>query len=109
MPHPARVFLFDLSDNKPILRLRRSGGARFIQAGERDVTDQETRDAMQRQVNNCALANRSKRRSCEPRRLRDPRGTRAQRAERLYCGRARSPTSTRCVATTWCQASVIER
>jgi hypothetical protein len=55
--HPARVFLFDLSDNKPILRLRRSGGARFIQAGEREVTDEETRDAMQRQVNNCALAN----------------------------------------------------
>ena len=37
-------------DNKPILRLRRSGGARFIQAGERVVTDDETRDAMQRQV-----------------------------------------------------------
>jgi hypothetical protein len=55
--HPARVFLFDLSDNKPILRLRRSGGGRFIQAGERQVTDDETRDAMQRQVNNCALAN----------------------------------------------------
>jgi hypothetical protein len=55
--HPARVFLFDLKDNKAILRLRRSGGARFIQAGERQVTDDETRDAMQRQVNNCALAN----------------------------------------------------
>jgi hypothetical protein len=55
--HPARVFLFDLSDNKPILRVRRSGGGRFIQAGERQVTDDETRDAMQRQVNNCALAN----------------------------------------------------
>ena len=55
--HPARVFLFDLKDNKPILRLRRSGGGRFIQAGERQVTDDETRDAMQRQVNNCALAN----------------------------------------------------
>ncbi len=55
--HPARVFLFDLKDNKPIARLRRSGGARFIQAGERAVTDDETRDAMQRQVNNCSLAN----------------------------------------------------
>jgi hypothetical protein len=55
--HPARVFLFDLKDNRPILRLRRSGGGRFIQAGERQVTDDETRDAMQRQVNNCALAN----------------------------------------------------
>jgi hypothetical protein len=56
--HPARVFLFDLADgNKPILRIRRSGGGRFIQAGERQVTDDETRDAMQRQVNNCSLAN----------------------------------------------------
>ena len=55
--HPARVFLFDLSDNKLTLRLRRTGGGRFIQAGERAVTDDETRDAMQRQVNNCALAN----------------------------------------------------
>jgi hypothetical protein len=55
--HPARVFLFDLKDNKPLLRLRRSGGGRFIQAGERQVTDDETRDAMQRQVNNCSLAN----------------------------------------------------
>jgi hypothetical protein len=54
--HPARVFLFDLSDNKLVLRLRRTGGGRFIQAGERAVTDEETRDAMQRQVNNCALA-----------------------------------------------------
>jgi hypothetical protein len=55
--HPARVFLFDLKDNKPILRIRRSGGGRFIQAGEHQITDDETRDAMQRQVNNCALAN----------------------------------------------------
>ncbi len=55
--HPARVFLFDLNGNKPILRLRRSGGGRFIEAGERQVTDEETRNAMQRQVNNCSLAN----------------------------------------------------
>jgi hypothetical protein len=55
--HPARVFVFDLKDKKQIVRLRRSGGGRFIQAGERAITDDETRDAMQRQVNNCALAN----------------------------------------------------
>jgi hypothetical protein len=55
--HPARVFLFDLNGNKPIARLRRSGGGRYLQAGEHQVTDEETRDAMQRQVNNCALAN----------------------------------------------------
>jgi hypothetical protein len=64
--HPARVFLFELSGNKPILRLRRTGGGRFIQAGERQVTDDETRDAMQRQVNNCALANMVEARLREP-------------------------------------------
>src|SRR5579859_612604 len=64
--HPARVFLFDLDGNKPILRLRRSGGGRFVQAGERQVTDEETRDAMQRQVNNCALANMVEARLREP-------------------------------------------
>ncbi|HEX4447405.1 MAG TPA: hypothetical protein VH044_11740 [Polyangiaceae bacterium] len=57
VPHPARVFLFDRKDNRLIARLRRSGGGRFIQAGERAITDDETRDAMQRQANNCALAN----------------------------------------------------
>ncbi len=54
--HEARVHLFDLKSRKEILRLRRSGEARVIQAGERAVTDEETRDAMQRQANNCALA-----------------------------------------------------
>jgi len=57
--HPARVFLFELGkSNKEILRLRRSAEARVVPAGERVVTDPETRDAMQRQVNNCALARR---------------------------------------------------
>ena len=55
--HPARVFLFDLKGNELTLRLRRAGSARVIPAGERVVTDEETRDAMQRQANNCALAN----------------------------------------------------
>jgi hypothetical protein len=54
--HPARIWLFDLKNHRGILRLRRSGGARVIQAGERVVTDDETRAAMQRQANNCALA-----------------------------------------------------
>jgi hypothetical protein len=54
--HPARVHLFELPGGKEILRLRRSGEARVIQAGERAITDSETRDAMQRQANNCALA-----------------------------------------------------
>jgi hypothetical protein len=54
--HPARVHLFDLASGREIVRLRRSGEARVISAGERVVTDSETRDAMQRQANNCALA-----------------------------------------------------
>jgi hypothetical protein len=57
MEHPATAVLYDLKANKLIFRLRRSGGGRFIQAGEHAVTDDETRDAMQRQVNNCSLAN----------------------------------------------------
>lgn len=54
--HPARVFLFDLKSNQELFRLRRSGGATVIPAGERPVTDPETREAMQRQANNCSLA-----------------------------------------------------
>ena len=56
--HPTRVHLFDLASGKEILRLRRVGEARVISAGERVVTDAETRDAQQRQANNCALARR---------------------------------------------------
>ena len=48
---------FDLPGNRPIVRLRRSGGGRFIQAGERAISDDETKDALQRQTNNCVLAN----------------------------------------------------
>jgi hypothetical protein len=56
--HPARIHVFELGTNKEILRLRRSAEARVIPAGEHVVTDPETRDAMQRQANNCALARR---------------------------------------------------
>jgi hypothetical protein len=55
--HPARVHLFDLKTNQELFRLRRSGDARVIPAGEQPVTDAETLEAMQRQANNCALAN----------------------------------------------------
>lgn len=58
VPHDARIHVFDLAAKKEILRLKRSGDARVIPAGERMVTDSETRDAMQRQANNCALARR---------------------------------------------------
>jgi hypothetical protein len=46
----------NLKNGNTLLRLRRSGEASFMFAGERAVTDPETRAAMQRQVNNCALA-----------------------------------------------------
>lgn len=58
VPHDARVYLFDLATKRPILRLKRSGDARVIPAGQHVVADSETRDAMQRQANNCALARR---------------------------------------------------
>ncbi len=54
--HPARVYLYDLKTNRELFRLRRSGEARVIPAGEHQVTDPETLGAMQRQANNCALA-----------------------------------------------------
>lgn len=53
--HPTRVFLFDTSNGRELLRLRRSGQGRVLQVGERPVTDPETRDALQRQANNCDL------------------------------------------------------
>jgi hypothetical protein len=58
VPHPARVHLFDLSTGKELMRLRRTGSAQVIPAGERAVTDSETQAAVQRQANNCALARR---------------------------------------------------
>jgi hypothetical protein len=53
--HPTRVYLFETSSGKELLALRRSGEGRVVQVGERATTDAETRDAMQRQANNCAL------------------------------------------------------
>jgi hypothetical protein len=57
VPHPSVVHLFDLKTNAEILRLRRVGDARVVPAGERAVTDPETVAAMQRNANNCWLAN----------------------------------------------------
>jgi hypothetical protein len=56
VPHPVRVVLVDLEKDTVALRLRREVNAGFRFAGERQVTDPETLDAMQRQVQNCALA-----------------------------------------------------
>jgi hypothetical protein len=50
------VHVFDVATGRELLRLRRTGDARVIPAGERVITDPETLDAMQRQANNCSLA-----------------------------------------------------
>ncbi len=56
VPHPTRVHLFDVATGRELLRLRRSGDAQVIPAGERVITDPEMMEAMQRQANNCSLA-----------------------------------------------------
>jgi hypothetical protein len=56
VPHWSRVYLLDLRTKSELLRLRREGNASFVFAGEHAMADPETRDAMQRQVNNCSLA-----------------------------------------------------
>ena len=55
-PHWARVSVLDLRSGSEVLSLRRYAAATFVFAGDRQVTDPETLDAMKRQVNNCALA-----------------------------------------------------
>jgi hypothetical protein len=54
--HPTRVHVFDVATGRELLRLRRSGDAQVIPAGERVISDPEMMDAMQRQANNCSLA-----------------------------------------------------
>jgi hypothetical protein len=56
VPHPARVHLVNLKTGHEVVRVRRTAEGAFMFAGEHAVTDPETREAMQRQVNNCALA-----------------------------------------------------
>lgn len=53
--HPARVFLVNLKTNELIARLRKTAEADWELAGGA-VRDPDTRAAMKRQVNNCALA-----------------------------------------------------
>jgi hypothetical protein len=55
-PHWARVAVLDLEHDKEILRVRKRADGHFIFASGKTVTDDETLDAMKRQVNNCALA-----------------------------------------------------
>jgi hypothetical protein len=56
VPHPARVHIMNLKTGQEIARLRKTADADFQFVGERAVRDSDTRAAMKRQVNNCALA-----------------------------------------------------
>lgn len=56
VPHPARVLLVNLRTGTEIARLRKTADADFQFVGGTPVHDPETRAAMKRQVNNCALA-----------------------------------------------------
>ena len=56
VPHEARVVVYDFKRQSVVVRLRRSAQGAFMPAGERPITDPEMRDSVQRQVNNCSLA-----------------------------------------------------
>ena len=56
LPHDARVHVVNLRTGAEVLRLRRVGAATFMSAGEHTIADPETKAAIQRQVNNCSLA-----------------------------------------------------
>lgn len=55
LPHPARVVVVNLKTKEILARLRRTAEGQFFMTGGANVDD-ETRAAMKRQVNNCALA-----------------------------------------------------
>jgi len=56
LPHPARVVVVNLKTKDVLLRLRRDVDGQFFMAGGAAAMDPDTRAAMKRQVNNCALA-----------------------------------------------------
>jgi len=57
VPHPARVLVMNLKTGSEVVRLRRVGNADVRMIGDRALLDTEVREAVRRQVNNCALAN----------------------------------------------------
>jgi len=54
--HPTRVFLINLENGREMVRMKRAGQAMTMPAKGNVVMDQSQRDAIQRQVNNCNLA-----------------------------------------------------
>ena len=55
MPHPVRIFLVNLRTKEVVLRLRTSADGEFRAVTETALPE-ESRKAIQRQVNNCSLA-----------------------------------------------------
>lgn len=60
VPHDARVRIWNLKTGAEIARIKRRGEATFRFIGEQNITDRDALEAAQRNVNNCALANRVK-------------------------------------------------
>lgn len=56
VPHPTRVYIVSLKTGKEVVRVRREPEASFQFMGEAAVRDPATLAAMQRNVNNCQLA-----------------------------------------------------
>jgi hypothetical protein len=54
--HTARVGIWDLETNEPVLRLRAEASGEFIPVGRSSVREPNNRAAQQRQANSCALA-----------------------------------------------------
>ena len=55
-PHAARIGIWDLKTNSPLLRLKADAEGHFVPVGDRVVQNPETVMAQQRQTNSCALA-----------------------------------------------------
>lgn len=54
--HPTRVYLIDLGSGRDMIRMKRTGWATTMPATGNVILDSAQRDAIQRQVNNCNLA-----------------------------------------------------
>lgn len=55
-PHTARVGIWDLKNDQPLLRLRTKAEGHFVPVGERVVSSAESVAAQQRQANSCVIA-----------------------------------------------------
>lgn len=56
VPHPARVAIWDVRDDKLLVRLRADAAGEFVPVGDRAPSSEQTLAAEHRQVNSCALA-----------------------------------------------------